>query len=175
LVSVSLDCRLYKSGNGTMLNLDRKENDVRRGIARLPKLRRRDLLALWQDLYGREAPSGLRRELLIPFLAYRIQEKAFGGLKSATRADLSLIAKTLERGDYPVSRAAGPSMKSGTRLIRSWSGKQHQVVKTETGFEYCGSNYRSLSEIARRITGTRWSGPAFFGLRRKQSAQDRPR
>jgi hypothetical protein len=150
-----------------MLGLDRKERDVRRSIARLPKLARRDLLVLWQELYGREAPSELRRELLVPFLAYRIQERAFGGLKATTRAELLRIAKGLETNDCVIRPISGPSLKPGTRLVRLWRGKHHHVIKTEAGFEYCGTNYRSLSEIARSITSTRWSGPAFFGLRKQ--------
>ena len=122
------------------------------------------LLELWQKVYGRAAPEGLRRELLVPFLAYRIQENAHGGLKPSTLSELRRIAQSLEKPEGPTESRSRPRIKSGTRLIRKWRGETHEVTAAESGFEYHGITYRSLSEIARKITGTRWSGPAFFKL-----------
>lgn len=128
-------------------------------IDELARFSRKKLLHRWQELYGKTAPSGLRRELMIPFLAYRIQEKAYGGLSSKTRAQLKSVLRNSQSG-----RSRRHEMKVGTQFIRRCGGATHVVSVIETGFEYRGKNYRSLSEIARLITGTRWSGPAFFGL-----------
>ena len=127
-------------------------------------LSRPQLLELWLKVYGRAAPEGLRRELLVPFLAYRIQENALGGLKPSTISELRRIARDLEKPGGSIESRSRSKIKSGTRLIRQWRGEGHEVGATESGFEYRGITYRSLSEIARKITGTRWSGPAFFKL-----------
>jgi hypothetical protein len=133
-------------------------------IERLPTLSRRQLLDLWLKQYGRAAPSGVRKSLLVPFLAYRLQEKAYGGLKPSTRAELRRIARASETGSETAGASLRPRIKPGTRIVRQWKGRSIEVSVTESGFEYGGASYRSLSQIARKITGTRWSGPAFFGL-----------
>lgn len=134
-------------------------------LGQLRTLRRQQLLELWQALYGRAAPLGMRRELLVPFLAYRIQENALGGLKPKVRTDLSRIIRTLEKKSSP-RVLARPVLKVGTRLLRQWRGETHEVFVTDSGYEYRKTLYQSLSEIARKITGTRWSGPAFFGTKK---------
>ena len=133
-------------------------------ISKLHTLSRQQLLEMWQKLYQRAAPTGIRRELLVPFLAYRIQEQAYGGLKPSTRSELRRIARDLEKPTGSNERRTRIRIKPGTRLVRQWRSETHEVAITETGFEYRGSNYSSLSKIACKITGTRWSGPAFFGL-----------
>lgn len=133
-------------------------------IIRLHTLSRQQLLEMWQKLYPGTAPVGIRRELLVPFLAYRIQEQTYGGLKSSTRSELRRIARILEKPTGSNERRTRIRIKPGTRLVRQWRGETHELAITETGFEYRGSNYSSLSKIACKITGTRWSGPAFFGL-----------
>jgi len=138
-------------------------DDVSQKLAELPHLSRQQLLDLWHKLYRRPAPVGLRRELLIPFLSYKLQECAFGGLKPATRAELRRLARAAEKSstsDKPKTR-----IKPGTRILREWGGQTHEVTVLESSYEYRNAAYRSLSEIARKITGTRWSGPAFFGLK----------
>ena len=107
----------------------------------------------------------MRRETLIPILAYRIQEKAFGGLKESTARKLRELAKENAVGETPVQTSLRP--KAGTRYVREHDGKLHEVTVLDAGYEYEGSNYRSLTEIAKVITGSKWSGPAFFGLKRK--------
>jgi len=102
---------------------------------------------------------------MVPFLAYRTQEIAYGGLKPATRAELRRIARAIENSSYSTDQIRKPRVKPGTRIFRQWRGETHEVVVTESGFEYRRARYNSLSEIARKITGTRWSGPAFFGLK----------
>jgi hypothetical protein len=144
------------------------ENLAEQISARITKLRtlsRQQLLALWTELYIKDPPEGMRRELLVPFLAYKIQENAFGGLKSGTRAELRRVVSGLEKPTRPSRHR----IQAGTRLLRQWRGETHEIAVTDAGFEYRGTHYESLSEIARRITGTRWSGPAFFGLRKLRS------
>jgi hypothetical protein len=143
-------------------------------VERLPTLSRQQLVDLWLKQYGRAAPSGVRKSLLVPFLAYRLQENACGGLKPSTRAELRRIARANEKGSGR-TEASPRRIKPGTRIVRQWKGRSIEVSVTESGFEYGGANYRSLSQIARKITGTRWSGPAFFGLngaRQKREPSD---
>ena len=138
-------------------------------IAKLHTSSRQQLLDMWQKLYRRAAPTGIRRELLVPFLAYRMQEEAYGGLKPTTRSELRRIARDLENPTASSQRRTRTKIKAGTRLVRQWRGDTHEILITEAGYEYRGSNYSSLSKIACKITGTRWSGPAFFGLNKTNS------
>jgi hypothetical protein len=112
---------------------------------------------------------------MIPFLAYRIQENAEGGLSVAAQAMLKSAIRQLKRARSPEGSIPRRRMKVGTRVIRRWKGEIHEVDVTETAYQYRDHEYRSLSEIARKITGTRWSGPAFFGLRKSQSHGDQKR
>jgi hypothetical protein len=141
-------------------------------IAKLRVLSRSELLDLWRELYKKAAPQGIRREILVPFLAYKIQENAYGGLKPKVVAELRRIAKALDRSRTSTNPPIRTRLKTGTRLFREWRGHTHEVFVTDSGYEYSGAGYRSLSEIARKITGTRWSGPAFFGLKRAKSVSD---
>jgi hypothetical protein len=108
------------------------EGDIATQIARLPSLSRRQLLDLWQRLYRRPAPEGLRREILVPFLAYRTQELALGGLKPSTLSQLRRIARTLETSAGTPTPAVRSKMKTGTRLLRNWGRETHEVVATES-------------------------------------------
>jgi hypothetical protein len=137
-------------------------------IATLPGLRKAKLLLIWQENFDQPPPTHLRRDLMIPLLAYRMQEREYGGLSHAARRRLREIARSVSGGKR---RAVGdsPKLKSGTRLIRSWQGEVHEVNVIDHGFSYRGREYGSLSKIAREITGTQWSGPAFFGTREKAS------
>ena len=139
---------------------------IESALAGLPRMSRLQLLEKWRELYGQPAPH-IRREIMIPFLAYRIQERAFGGLQLSTRAELRRIARTLEVPAGSGKPALETRTKPGTRLIRHWRGKIHEVLVTKLGFEHNETLYKSLSPIARKITGTSWSGPAFFGLRKQ--------
>jgi len=149
------------------------EPDVSAQIAQLRDFSRQQLLDTWQELYRRAAPSGIRRELMVPFLAYKIQENAYGGLKASTRAELRRISRDLEKSHASPKVRTRSRIKSGTRIVRQWRGQTHEVVVTETGYEYNGSSFRSLSSIARKITGARWSGPAFFELNNSARTQGR--
>jgi hypothetical protein len=108
----------------------------------------------WRKRYG-EPPKMRSRELLARLLAWRIQADAFGGLDAAT-------LRLLNADTLPPPQ---PVLHPGTRLTREWQGRSHDVDVLETGFRYDGKDYRSLSQVARTITGTRWNGLRFFGLR----------
>jgi hypothetical protein len=122
----------------------------------------------WRDLFDREPPPYNRR-FLEHRLAYRIQELAYGGLKPETVERLDALADELE-GKLSKRRRVENRPIAGTRLLREWKGVDHEVTVRSEDFEYRGRPYKSLSSIARVITGTRWNGPVFFGLR----AQKRP-
>ena len=137
---------------------------IREALARLPTASRADLRAEWLRLYRTEAPARLGRDLLIAAIAYRLQEEALGGLRPELHRRLRNIAEQVRGGQEP-SLAAAPRLKSGTRLLREWQGRTHEVLVSDAGFVWQQARYRSLSQIARAITGTSWSGPVFFGLK----------
>jgi hypothetical protein len=143
-------------------------SEVSDAVKALPQMTREQLLAAWQQHFGKPAPPGVRRELLVPMIAYRIQENAYGGLPESTRAKLREIALSLEGNRKPHAMLL-QRYKPGTRLIREWGGRRHEVRILEKGFEYQGKHYDSLSVIARTITGTPWSGPVFFGLKKSKT------
>jgi len=132
-------------------------------LAGLQPLGRRELKQRWEDLYDSPCPPHMSRTLLLRALAYRIQEQALGGLDRATRRRFDRAAADLAAGRAPVP--PGPKIKPGTRLLREWQGKVYEVIVLEKGVEYRGESWPSLSAVAREITGSRWSGPRFFGLK----------
>jgi hypothetical protein len=99
---------------------------------------------------------------MVPFLAYKIQENAYMGLKPSTRSQLRSIARELRKSATSPGFKIQRTLKSGTRIFREWHGNTHEVFVTKSVYEFGGVAYRSLSEIARKIIGARWSGPAFF-------------
>jgi hypothetical protein len=124
----------------------------------------------WRALFGREPPP-YNRKFLESRLAYRIQELAYGGLRPETRARLEALGEQLDGGNVVLRRVRADSRPlPGTRLIREHGGVQHVVTVRADGFEYEGRPYRSLSAIARHITGTRWNGWTFFGLKGRPGA-----
>ena len=149
-------------------------SDVEVGIGELSGLDLSALRERWLACFGSEAPIRMSRELIARALAHRMQEDAFGGLKPTTRRRL------LADSPPSTSKRAKPVrsdrwIKPGTRLLREWAGRVHEVTVREDGqFLYLGEAHRSLSIIARRITGTQWSGPAFFGLKRARKNDARP-
>jgi Protein of unknown function (DUF2924) len=139
-------------------------------LAQLSKMKKRELWALWKQLFKRTAPPRIRRELLIRILAFRIQEHIHGGLSAETRKRLRQLSRKLAAN--PKAEIEGISrIRPGTRLIREWRGQSHHVTVLERGYSYASKRYSSLSQIARLITGTRWSGPLFFGLRKNQAGK----
>ena len=138
----------------------------------LPKHGKANLRDLWQELFKTSPSPKLRRDLMVRILAHRLQEQAFGALGGASHRRLRELARTFET-DPNAGIPSVPGIKPGTRLVRQWREQVHVVNIEEKGYEYKGVRYESLSEIARLITGTRWSGPLFFGLKGKQSKESR--
>jgi hypothetical protein len=132
-------------------------------VAALPKTPTPELKLMWRELYDRE-PPGFSRNYLISRLSYRLQELHFGGLKPATRAKLDALADALDPQAARKRVVNGPVV--GTQLIREWRGVEHKVTVLADGFEWEGRRYRSVSAVARAITGTRWNGLTFFGVKR---------
>ena len=123
----------------------------------------------WRELFGKEPPA-FNRPYLESRLAYRIQELAYGGLKPETRARLEALGAQLDGGNVVLRRIRADSRPlAGTRLLREWKGVEHVVTVLADGFEWEGRPYQSLSAIARAITGTRWNGWTFFGLKAVRS------
>jgi hypothetical protein len=117
----------------------------------------------WQQLFGRPPPQFLSRDLLQRAVAYRLQERAYGGLKPSTLRHLrAAVAAAGCRSTPRPSRQT--ALRPGTRLLREWNGQTHAVEVSSQGFVWRGQQFRSLSAIAREITGARWSGPRFFGI-----------
>jgi hypothetical protein len=153
------------------MNQQGPSKTVLRRLAELDTLSTQDLRAKWRTLYS-HGPPRFKRQFLIKHLAYRIQEIAYGGLENNT---LRRMNELLDDAGYdalgrkvhePVRRARKNSIVPGAVIKREWHGEQHEVIALAGGgFEYRGMPYRSLSAVARAITGTRWSGPLFFGLR----------
>jgi hypothetical protein len=118
----------------------------------------------WRTLYGTEPPPRISEDLLRRAIAYRLQERSLGGLKPSTRRLLRRVAEEA-RPRHSTSATPAPRLRPGAVLIREWRGTSHQVTVLEDGVLFRGKRHRSLSEVAREITGNRWSGPLFFGLR----------
>jgi hypothetical protein len=138
-------------------------------IARLPIA---ELRKAWANRFGDTSPAIRSRDILLRLLAWRMQADASSGLDAITERKLRDISKALEHdGDYEpkIRRDLSP----GIVLTREWKGAIHKVTVTADGFQYLGRRYGSLSDIARMITGTRWSGPRFFGLEQKEQRQPR--
>lgn len=134
------------------------------GVADLETMDRTALLAAWSDIFGAPAPKGISRTFLRRFLAFEIQARRSGGLSKQTVA-------ALKRADSDAKpKAMTPALKPGGRLLREWNGVAHVVDVTDAGFVWKGETWRSLSAIAREITGAHWSGPRFFGLNGKAAS-----
>ncbi|HOI53859.1 MAG TPA: DUF2924 domain-containing protein [Phycisphaerae bacterium] len=136
-------------------------------LAELPTLSVGELRGRWRSLYGTEPPASCKSQYLIRRLAWRIQELAYGGLSESAQATLKQVA------DEDAATARTPSSRkremnlpvAGTRLVRTWNGQRHEVLVARDGFDFRGCRYRSLSAVAKAITGSHRSGPAFFGLK----------
>ena len=143
----------------------------------------------WHALTGRAAPATFRTALLRAAVAYKLQERIQGGLKASTHRLLHRVADAADPArrhgsnqnatptspgiPSPASRCTpspSPRIKPGTRLLRTWQGTTHEVLVGDSEVTYRGQAYRSLSEVARLITGQRWSGPLFFGLKQRSAA-----
>jgi hypothetical protein len=134
-------------------------------LAALATMSLAQLRSEWLQIYKSAAPDAVGRSFLMLGIAHRLQEKASGGLPVASVRELDRLGRRLDQtgnlGEEPTAH-----LKLGTRLVREWQGRSHQVELTESGYLYRDQHYASLSQIARAITGTQWSGPRFFGLKR---------
>ena len=137
-------------------------------VASIKTMKRPDLESLWQELYFKAAPK-MHPNLLRMRLIWRVQEIIHGGLSQAANQELKKLRKRLRNGR--ITTHTKNQLPIGTRLQREFNGELHEVLVIRGGFEYQGEVYKSLSKVAYRITGTRWSGPTFFGLRKKNSGR----
>jgi hypothetical protein len=128
-----------------------------------------DLKTMWRELFDTEPPPYNRR-YLESRLAYRIQELAYGGLKFETVERLEALAEGLDNNDATMRRRRGNNRPTaGTVLVREWQGVEHRITVLNDGYEYQHRPYKSLSAVARVITGTRWNGWVFFGLKNQRA------
>lgn len=141
----------------------------RRTTAELQELDTPTLRSCWNEAFGLPPPTRTSRELLLRALAYHVQVQTSGGLRPATRRRLAQAAEEIASGAVPSPPPV--QVKPGTRLLREWQGVTHEVIVVEDGVQYRGKTWPSLSAVAREITGTRWSGPLFFGLKGRRDGR----
>ena len=140
-------------------------------LAALKAMSVKELKAEWQALFDAPAPNN-SRAFLESRLAYRIQELTYGGPDKQTRRLLDLLADEVEGTLTRKTQIADPRKPVvGTKLIREWDGVDHTVTVLKDGFDWGGQRYKSLSAVARAITGTRWNGYRFFGLRERKRGE----
>jgi hypothetical protein len=140
-------------------------SDLEAELDRLAAMNINELRSLWREREGREAPSGFSRDLLARALAYAIQEEQLGGLSRELK---KLLASSDAQAEPP------RRIKPGSVIAREYAGARHEVFVVAHGFSWQGRSYPSLSAIAKEITGTRWNGPRFFGLRDGQDRSAAP-
>ncbi len=151
--------------NGVSVSSGESTTEVRleAKLAALETMPRQDLIPYWVEAYGRSPPKGLSRRILLCAAAYHLQAQVYGGLRESTKKKLrQIVAEHARRKAVTSSGKTPPPV--GTRLIREWHGKTYVVDIIEDGYFHNATTHKSLSEIARLITGARWSGPRFFGL-----------
>lgn len=139
-------------------------------LAELAAMSPAQLRAEWRRLHrGRPLPEGLSADLVLRAVAWRIQERSYGGLPPPRARELARLAKQISSsGVLDLEREL--RLKPGTRLVRQWRDRTYRVLVLDHGFQFEERNYSSLSPIAREITGAAWSGPRFFGLKRRTGA-----
>lgn len=143
--------------------------DVEDEVDRLRIMRIAELRALWRAKFKSDPPKAFGPDLLRRSIAYRIQENAYGGLDPATGRLLKQLMA--QHANAPGKIVMPRRIKAGAILVREWKRESHRVTVLEDGYTYQGKTYESLSVIARVITGTRWNGPRFFGLRTDKGPQ----
>ena len=143
------------------------ERELERALARLQQISSWELREEWRRLHRSHPPKRISNDLLIRGIAYRLQELAYGGLPASATAQLARSAETGSLG-VSVPRRRRVALKPGAQLVRDWNGETHCVEVLEQGFRWRGETHRSLSTIARKITGAHWSGPRFFGLAKQE-------
>lgn len=139
---------------------------IESNIRSLHELDLNSLRGLWKRHFETHPTARISRDLLIRAIAWQLQAEEYGGLSKAASRERKLQATALKTAG---STTVSISYKVGTKLMREWKGVVHEVVILEDGFAWSGNRYRTLSEVARAITGTRWSGPRFFGMEQSRS------
>ena len=142
-----------------------------RDIEALGRMSPAELRSAWRDTFNQAAPQ-LSPDLLARGIAYRLQERQHGGLPPSVRLELARLTRLVARtGEcQPANHVC---LKPGTRLVREWNGRALNVLVCDEGFELDGRRYASLTQIAHDVTGTRWSGPRFFGLKNRKAPPSR--
>ena len=155
-----------------------KSSSIEAEIARLRGLGVKALRARWRTSFGQDAPTHLARHLLFAMLAYRLQAEAMGDLDAATVRFLKHVDLTpSKQAAVPLTQAFARrtrELSPGTVLTREWGGEHHRIMVLDGGFAWAGRTYSSLSEVAKAITGVKWNGPRFFGLRDNKHAEVMP-
>lgn len=148
-----------------MATLEPTRQETANGVDAIADLSREELIARWTKTYKRRPPKGISRTLLERSAAYQAQVEGYGGLSTKTRRALrEALTDSKKPAVAKQAKTKSNDLKPGVRLVREWSGRSHSVDVVEGGFVWEGRVYKSLSAVARRITGARWSGPRFFGL-----------
>jgi ABC-type branched-subunit amino acid transport system substrate-binding protein len=142
-----------------------RSKELEAEIRRLPDLSLEDLRARWKALFGNPAPLSLRRRFLVRAIAYQMQVEAYGGLSASTEKRLQAIAAGVRQGNLDVAGIA-TTIRPGAQMLRQWKDQTHTVTALSDGFEWNGKTYKSLSAVAKKITGTNWNGYVFFGIKR---------
>jgi len=137
-------------------------NQLKKELRQLKDWDRFDLRSRWVELYRWEPPPRASRQFMAAAIAYKMQEQVLGGLKRNSQAFLDKVANNkIKEGNRSPIRV----IKSGTKLIREWHGRIYEVIIADEGVVYNGRMYQSLTQVARMITGVKWSGPRFFGIK----------
>ena len=136
-------------------------------LAGLDAMSLADLRAAWTERLGGEFPKLRTRELMALALAHRLQIRAQGDLPGSSKRRMAELARRF-REDRGYTLTPGPNLRPGTTLIKEWRGVRHEVWVLEEGFSYMGQRFGSLSEVAQHITGTKWNGKVFFGLKERR-------
>src|SRR6202047_4050942 len=160
------------SKRGAAGEMEKRAIDVAKALVRLSEVTIFELRGEWRRLHRMPPPMRLSRDLLIRGIIYQLQERAYGGLSKAAARKLAQAAAGPPRRGAAKPTPPG-SLRPGTRLVREWHGVTHTALIHADGIEWRGQRYSSLSVVARKITGARWSGPRFFGLRRQLDSHSR--
>ncbi len=150
-----------------MVQTRRQSEALAEAVTELETVSKDELRQRWETSFKAAPPPRASREFLARSLAHRIQGQVLGGLPPRVQKQLDRLTREFER-DPGFAPTSTQTFKPGTRLVREWKGAVHEIEILEQGYSWQGVRYGSLSRIAREITGTRWSGPAFFGLKKPQ-------
>jgi hypothetical protein len=148
-------------------------SDLKQQIADLASLERAALEVPWQANFGKPPPRRASRELMVRTLAHQLQLDAFGGLDAGTARRLDELVAAVATGKELKPAPSSPRLRPGVRLIREWQGEMLEVLVLEEGFAFRGRLYSSLSRLAYEITGTKWNGYRFFGLKSRRTGNGR--